>query len=128
MTLPFWCLFIATLMVYLSKFPSTLITLKNEPYDNQYPRLQYQRLEGIGHRAWASHQNMIEAYPLFAAGILVSHLAGGNASVSGVLAISFLVARLFFQGFYLANWGTARSVSWAVGYGATLMLFLTPLL
>lgn len=128
MTLPFWCLFIATLMVYLSKFPANLATLKNEPYDNHHPRLQHLRLEGIGHRAWAAHQNMIEAYPLYAAGVIVSHLAGGNAEIAAILAISFLVSRLFFQGFYLANWGTARSVSWAVGYLSTLLLFLTPLL
>ncbi|WP_335598963.1 MAPEG family protein, partial [Halopseudomonas sp.] len=40
-------------------------------YDNAHPRAQQAALTGWGARALASHQNMIEAFPLFAAGVLV---------------------------------------------------------
>lgn len=128
MTLPLWSLFIATLMVYASKIPLNYFTLRQERYDNHYPRLQHLKQKGIGHRAWASHQNMIEAYPMFAAGILVATVFGNQPMIANSCAVTFLVARILFQICYLADWSTARSMSWALGFGATLVLLLTPLL
>lgn len=128
MTLPLWCLFIATLFVYLSKAPMNIITIRQESYDNNYPRIQHTRLKGIGHRAWAAHQNMIEAYPMFAAAIIVSYITDGNDVVENFCAITFLVSRVLFQAFYLLDKAFFRSFFWGVGYLAILGLFLTPLL
>lgn len=128
MSLPLWSLLIATLMVYASKIPLNIITLRHERYDNHYLRLQHLKQQGIGHRAWASHQNMIEAYPMFAAGILVATVIGNQPMVANFCAVVFLVARVLFQVCYLADWSTARSISWAFGFGATLVLLVTPLL
>lgn len=128
MTLSLWCLMGAALLVVLSKIPMNIATLKTGTYDNHHPRVQQQQLTGIGHRAWAAHQNMIEAFPLFAAGVLVAHVAGGDQQVAALLSLSFLLMRLCYQLFYLIDWDKARSISWGLGYACTLGLFLTPVI
>jgi len=128
MSLPLWSLVIATLMVYASKIPLNIITLRAERYDNHYPRLQHLRQQGIGHRAWAAHQNMIEAYPMFAAGVLVAQMWGNHSDIANACAVVFLLARVLFQVCYLADWSSLRSVSWAAGFAASLALMLTPVM
>ncbi|HEY5718420.1 MAG TPA: MAPEG family protein [Motiliproteus sp.] len=127
MTGPFWCLFAATLWLVLSKVPMNILGARLEPYDNHYPRLQQQRLRGAAHRAWAAHHNMQEAYPAFAAAVLVSHLGRGDPLLATLLGGLFLAARLSYQLCYLLDWPQARSISWGIGLLATLVLMLTPL-
>lgn len=128
MTLPFWCLFAAALLVVLSKVPMTVVGQRQEAYDNHHPRLQQARLSGIGHRAWAAHQNMIEAFPLFAAAVLVSHLGSGQTQAAALLSVAFILLRLCYQLFYLIDWDRARSMSWGLGFACVLGLFLTPVM
>jgi len=127
MSLPFWCLFVATLLTVLSKVPMNILAARQEPYDHHSPRLQQARLRGAAHRALAAHLNLQEAYPPFAAAILVSHLAGADPLLAGAGGGLFLLARLLYQLFYLLDRPQLRSLSWGVGMLATLGVFLSPL-
>jgi len=128
MTILIWSLLGATVLVYLSKVPMNYLTVKQQTFDNHQPRLQQLTLTGIGHRAYAAHQNTLEAYPMFVAGIFVAETMANDLFWSGVFAISFLITRVFFIIFYLADLASLRSFSWGIGYLAVIGLMLSPLL
>ena len=126
MTTPLICAVIAFLLTYLSKIPLAMAMAKEgKGYDNKNPREQQARLTGWGKRALAAHQNSFEVTPLFASSVFVGHLTQGNAAWSANLAVVFLVSRVFFTYFYLANLDYLRSAAWGVGIFASLGIALS---
>jgi len=128
MSIPLWCLFIAAVLMITSKAPAmkAMAGMKGG-YDNQHPRAQQAALTGAGARGIAAHQNTIEAFPLFAAGVLVAEVFATGSTIAAVLAVVFIVTRVFYIGLYVGNKATLRSIVWAVGYLSCLALMLTPL-
>jgi uncharacterized MAPEG superfamily protein len=126
-TIPFVCVFIALLLVYLTRMPVTFAMSKMEGgYDNGTPRDQQAALTGWGRRALASHHNTIEAFPPFAAGVVICYLAKGSLVGSTVLSLIFIAARIAYPLLYLADLPRARSLVWGLGLLATLGLYLLP--
>ena len=125
MTLPFVCVFLAFLITYISKIPLAR-AMAQEPggYDNRFPRDQQAQLTGWGRRALAAHQNHFEAFPYFAAAVIIAHLTQANPKWCSILALSFVSTRILYNIFYIANWDKLRSTVWLLGWGATLGLFL----
>ena len=79
MTVPFTCVAIAFVFLYVSKFPVGLAMARMpKGYDNRHPRDQQAQLTGWGKRALAAHQNGFESFPAFASAVLVSHVGGGD--------------------------------------------------
>ncbi|MHA7880493.1 MAG: MAPEG family protein [Saccharospirillum sp.] len=128
MTIALWCLLIAGLLVVLSKAPAMSI-MSREPqgYDNHNPRAQQARLEGAGARAIAAHQNTLEAFPLFAAGVLVAQMFAPEHLLTQSLAVLFILSRVVYIWLYVRDFSTVRSLVWSVGYLASLALLLAPL-
>lgn len=128
MSLLLWCLVAAALLVVLSKAPSAL-AMKNQTsgYDNQHPRAQQAALTGSDARAVAAHQNTVETFPLFAAGVLVALMFAPASALSSALAVIFIVSRVVYIWLYVKNYATARSLVWNVGFLACLGLLLAPL-
>jgi uncharacterized MAPEG superfamily protein len=128
MSLPLWCLFIAALLVILSKGPAmrALSGMKGG-YDNRHPRAQQTALIGAGARGMAAHQNTIEAFPMFAAGVIVAQMFAAGSMIAGILAVLFIVSRVVYIGLYIANMASMRSLVWSVGYLSSLGLMLAPL-
>jgi len=122
MTIAFWCIFIAALLPYLS----ALVAKAGAPgFDNNEPRAWLARQEGFRARANAAQQNAFEALPFFAAAVLVAHLVHGPQARVDQLAMVFIGARVLYLSTYVAGWSTVRSLVWAVGWGATVWIFLT---
>ncbi len=95
-------------------------------YDNHNPRDQQASLTGWGKRALAAHQNQIESFPLFAAGILVAEsLAVAQATVDN-LAMAYIAARILYLVFYITDTAMLRSTVWGVGYFSSLALICSP--
>lgn len=124
MTVPFYCLVIAFLFIYLSKLPVMKAAFDQGGYDNHHPRDQWAQLRGWGRRALAAHQNTIEAFPTFAAGVILAHLTGASPTCSAFLAVAFLVFRFFYVVLYLLDAATLRSIVWACGVLCSLSLCL----
>jgi uncharacterized MAPEG superfamily protein len=81
---------------------------------------------GWGRRAKAAHENQIESFPLFAAGVLVATLvAKGGASID-LLAGTYVAARLIYIGLYVGDVAPARSLVWGVSYFVSLALLTSP--
>jgi uncharacterized MAPEG superfamily protein len=127
MTVPFACVVIAIVLVYLSKLPVAVAQWRRpEGYDNRNPREQQAKLEGAARRALAAHQNGFESFPAFAAAVIIAHVGGGDPRWASILAVTFVAARAAYPFIYVAGLGTLRSIVWTVGFTATMGLFLLP--
>lgn len=127
MTIELWCLFIAGLLHTLSKAP--LMKAQSQApggYNNRAPREQQASLEGWAKRALAAHENQIESFPLFAAGVLVVMATGVESAVTGYLALAYIVARIAYLFCYVKGISTLRSMVWGVGYLSSLALMCSP--
>jgi len=120
MTVAIWCVLVAALLPYVP------FALASRQLDHRAPRLAALKLEGRAARAHGAHLNAFEAFPFFAAAVIVSQLVeGGNATV-GWLAIAFLVARIGHIGFYLADRPPLRSACFTLGLLLTAVIFIHP--
>jgi uncharacterized MAPEG superfamily protein len=127
MTTPFICVLIAFLLIYVPRGPLTLAMVRQPGgYDNQDPRAQQAKLEGMGARARGAHHNGFEAFAPFAAAVILAHLAGAADHRASILAMAFVVARALFIAAYLANLDSLRSALWMTGFLCTVALFCLP--
>ncbi|MDP2246002.1 MAPEG family protein [Pseudomonas sp.] len=129
MSLPFWCVFISALLIFLAKAPvAKAMQQEGGVYDNHHPRSQQARLTGFGARALAAHLNSFEAFPLFAVGVLMAHVTQTHGVLVDVLAVTFVVSRVLYLLFYWADMHWQRSLVWVAGLLCSLLLMLTPAL
>lgn len=127
MSIELWCLFIAGLLHVVSKMPLIQAQIKNgKGYDNNNPREQQASLEGWGKRALAAHQNQIESFPLFAAGVLVAVATGVTSSFVAYLALLFVFSRFVYLYLYIKDIATLRTLVWTIGYGSSMALLCSP--
>ena len=130
MIIAFWCVLIAGVLplacAYLSKFvPKEGGSASAGPrYDNREPRTWLAQQTGRRARANAAQANSWEAFPLFAIGVVIAVLQHVPIATIDLLAITFIVARVIYIGCYFANLSSLRSLVWAIGFGATLALYL----
>ncbi len=94
-------------------------------YDNARPRLYLKSLNGYRQRAHWAQENSYEAFPPFAAGVIIAHVAGGSQLAIDVLAGIFLLARILHGIFYITDRSTLRSLIWVVGFGCIVGLFVS---
>lgn len=125
MTTPFWCLLIAILLPYVLSTTGGYFRVRQfGTLDNKNPRAQQAALQGVGARVQAAQQNAWEALPVFTAAVLVAHAAGADAHRAAIAAIVFVVARVLHPIFYVTNLDALRSLSFLVGIGSCVWLFV----
>jgi uncharacterized MAPEG superfamily protein len=120
MTIALWCVLAAGLMPYIFVGVG-----KSDGLDNNTPRQAALTLTGVRLRAYWAHQNGFEAFPLFAAAVIVNHLLRGPNLIANELALAFVVLRIIYGGLYMANLATLRSLSWLLGLVCVIALFAT---
>jgi uncharacterized MAPEG superfamily protein len=120
MTLAYWCVLVAGFLPYIATLTAKI---GGDRFDNANPRDWLNTQSGFRKRANAAQLNSFEAFPLFAVAVIVAHLAGAPQDRIDLLAVTFIVARLFYLGFYLADIHMLRSLSWFVGIGSAAALF-----
>jgi len=122
MTIAVWCVLIAALLPYA--FASMAKFAGGPRYDNHAPREYLERLVGWRKRAHWAQLNSFEAFPPFAAGVLVAQSVGAAQPSVDRLALAFVAARIAYGALYLMDRAMPRSLAWAVGFGAMIGLFL----
>lgn len=121
MTVAFWCVFVAGVLPYAA----TLIAKSGRRnFDNRDPRTWLAQQEGFRKRANAAQLNSFEAFPFFAAAVIVAHVTRGQLPLVDTLALVFVGARVLYIAFYLANLAALRSLTWFVGLGAAVAIFI----
>lgn len=130
MIIAFWCVLIAGVLplgcASLAKWApkergSEAPSLR---YDNREPRTWLAQQTGRRARANAAQANSWEAFPFFAAGVVIAVLQHAPIATIDLLAIVFIVARVAYIGCYVANLAPVRSLVWAIGFGASVALYL----
>ena len=112
------CVLIAALLPVL-----TVGGAKAQPsYDNASPRAFLNRVEGWRQRAVWAHQNHFEAFPPFAAGVILAELAHAAQARITLLAVIFVALRILYTFIYVANVATVRTLVWTGGMICTVWL------
>jgi uncharacterized MAPEG superfamily protein len=121
MTTAFWCVLVAGFLPYLATLTAKI---GGQRFDNRNPRDWLDAQAGFRKRANAAQHNSFEAFPLFAAAVIIAHIAGAPQARIDLLAVIFVVARLCYVGCYVADLATLRSLAWFVGIGSAVAIFL----
>ena len=122
MTVALWCVLAAALLPYLA---TTIAKAGGEKYNNRNPRGWLARQEGLRARANNAQLNSFEAFPFFAAAVIVAQMLQAPQERVDALAVIFIAARLAYLACYLADWHWGRSVTWLVGWLACIFLFVS---
>jgi uncharacterized MAPEG superfamily protein len=122
MTFAYWCvLLVAILPIVWAGFAK--YGAKN--FDNARPRIFLENLSGRRQRANWAQANSYEAFPPFAAAVIIASLTGANQAIVDALAGLFVVARILHGLFYIADKSTPRSLAWSFGFLAVIGIFLS---
>lgn len=92
-------------------------------YDNHDPRAWLARQEGWRARANAAQSNSLEAFPFFAAAVLLALYAGADADSVALWAWLFVALRLVYIGCYVIDWATLRSIVWLLALVVVIRLY-----
>ena len=92
-------------------------------FDNRDPRRWLAKQDNPRvQRANAAQLNAFEAFPAFAAGVLMAQLAGVDPQRIGVLAVAFVVLRALHGVCYITGLHVARTLVWFAGLGCVVAL------
>jgi uncharacterized MAPEG superfamily protein len=120
MSLAYWCVLLAGVMPVL-----TVACAKwgVRDFDNAEPRAWMDKLSGFRRRADYAHRNHFEAFPFFAAAVLIAAQLKAPQGHIDVLAVGFIACRIVYTVLYLRNLPSLRSFAWLLGYLCVLALF-----
>lgn len=124
MTFAYWCVLVAALLPFAMTV-SAKLGGRFGPRDNHNPREFLETLRGWQKRAHWAQQNGFEAFPMFAAAVIIAHLAGAAQSTVDLLAGVFVVARIAYGLLYIADRALLRSLAWFVGLASVIGLFIS---
>ena len=122
MSIAYWCILIAAVLPFIwvgfakSGAPG---------YNNKDPRGWVAKQDGYRVRnAYNAHLNAFEAFPTFAAGVLMAQFAGVDSDHVNLLAVAFIGFRVLHGVFYITNVHALRSLVWLVGFASALALIV----
>ena len=124
MTTAYWCVLIAAYLPIaftgIAKFGAG-----GKDFDNAAPRAMLAKLDGWRARANWAQANGFEAFPPFAAAVIIAHLTAVPQARIDLLALSFIGLRLVYGALYIANLATLRSIVWIASVGCVIGLFVS---
>lgn len=103
----------------------TAMAKAGAPYDNHQPRVVLAAAIGWRQRANWAQQNAWEAFPSYAAAMLLDWMMKVPVARLDVLAGVYLLLRLGHGLFYIANQATLRSLCWMGGCAIVVLLFVS---
>lgn len=124
MTTAYWCVLIAAYLPLawtgMAKFGAG-----GKDFDNAAPRVMLAKLDGWRQRANWAQLNGFEAFPPFAAAVIIAHLTAVPQARIDLLAMAFIAARVVYGILYLANLPSLRSLAWMIATGCVVALFVS---
>ena len=130
MTIQLWCLLAGALLPYFLAGAS--IPFRSKQFgspDLDEPRVQAEKLEGAGARAWGAQMNAWEALATFLVANFAAFVAGVDpAGYWSIAAMVWVLARIGHGVFYIAGITAGRVLCFATGVGMSLWIFIMGLL
>jgi uncharacterized MAPEG superfamily protein len=120
MTTAYWCVLIAAFLPILF---TGIAKATGRGYNNNAPRAFQEKLNGYRQRAHWAHLNSFEAFPPFAAAVIIAHQLQFMQARIDQLAIAFIVLRLIYGALYLADQAMLRSVAWTGAVACWVAMF-----
>jgi uncharacterized MAPEG superfamily protein len=120
----YWCILIAA---YLPIVWTALAKFSGGDFGdraNRTPRDYLEHLTGWRKRAHWAQLNGFEAFPPFAAAVIVAELRHAPQDRIDTLAVSFVLLRVLHGVFYLADYARWRSTVWFAAVGCVVALFI----
>ncbi len=124
MKIAFLCVLIAGLLPYVGTMAAKWGFRR---YDNHNPRQWLAEQTGFRARGNAAQFNSFEAFPFFAAGVIIATLAQVEVALMDLLAVTCVVARVGYIVCYVADKATLRSIFWLIGLLSVVALYVAAL-
>lgn len=121
MTIAYWCVLIAALLPFAF---TGAAKFGGGRYNNFKPRDWLDTLEGWQKRAHWAQLNSFEAFPAFAAAVIIAHLAGAAQGTIDGLAVAFIVLRIIYGLCYIFDKAPLRTLVWTAAFGCVVALFV----
>ncbi|NPU11042.1 MAPEG family protein [Bradyrhizobium sp. 83012] len=129
MTIAELCIFASVMLYLVTIVPAKWISVDGAGrYDNARPRNPAFYAGGIRERALGAHQNGIEAFPFFAAAVLLAEFRAAPQNLTDELSVLFVIVRVAYVLTYIGDRPSLRSILWAIGFLITTGIFFLPLL
>jgi uncharacterized MAPEG superfamily protein len=115
----YWMVLVAAFLPY-----AATAYAKQGSADNHTPRLYAETLTGARRRADWAQRNHFEAFPTFAAGVIIASIAGAPHMTIDWLAGIFVALRVIYTFAYITDRATLRSALFILGSVCVLGLFV----
>lgn len=123
LTTAYWCVLAAAMLPYVWTVVAKLSG--SGRFDNNDPRAWLARQKNPRTaRANAAQMNAFEAFPAFAAAIILAQLAGVDHPRIALLAVIFIIARILHGVFYVADTASLRTAVWFIGLVCVIVLLV----
>ena len=128
-TAAYWCVLMAVLLPlacsWLAKSGSFGKPRKQGGFDNHNPRAWLARQTDWRARANAAQVNSFENLPFFIGAVIIAHLLGAGQTVLDMLALLYVMLRVFYILMYVSDMPRVRSAVWAAAFLVNIaILFL----
>jgi uncharacterized MAPEG superfamily protein len=120
MAIAYWCVLIAAILPY----GFTVLAKAKPGYDNRNPREFLAGLKGWRQRAYWAQLNGFEAFPFFAAMVIIAEQLHASQFAINILSIAFIIFRIMHGIFYIFDKPHLRTIVWFAGFGCVIGLFL----
>jgi uncharacterized MAPEG superfamily protein len=120
MTIAFYCVLIAAFLPILF---TAIAKFTGPGFNNNSVRNFQEKLDGMRQRAHWAHLNSFEAFPPFAAAVVIAHLVHGANPTVNMLALAFVGLRLVYGALYIADLATMRSLVWLGAVGTWVAMY-----
>jgi uncharacterized MAPEG superfamily protein len=125
MTIAELCLPLMVILIIASIVPGKWDGVKT--FDNANPRDPAFYTPGLRARSLGAHQNGFEAFPFFAAAVIIAEMHHAAQGTVDTLAMMFIACRILYLLLYITNRPSLRSAVWSLGLACNMALFFTPL-
>jgi uncharacterized MAPEG superfamily protein len=115
-----WCVLLAALMPY----PLTVLAKGGGGYDNHDPRNPAVWADGFRRRAHGAQHNAFEAFPPFAAAVIIAWQLGARREWLDGLAVVWVLLRIAYTCAYLGDRPSLRSTLWTLAFVVVISIFL----
>lgn len=122
MSIAYWCILFAAILPFIW----VGVAKSGAPgYNNKDPRGWVAKQETFRVRnAFNAHLNAFEAFPSFAAGVLMAQVVDVDPHHVNLLAMAFIGFRILHGVFYLAAIPLMRSLVWMGGFACAVALMV----